>query len=148
HQAELRDGKHMRSGFVASEPFLHQIIDCLLVSTALHVDEIAYDQTTDVAQPKLARDFICRLELCLQNCFLHIAAPFVASGIYINRYQRFSLVDHNIPATLQPHLPVKSVVNLFLYAVSLENRCRTIVKMDPISGAPGNKPNHFDHSVC
>ena len=48
----------MRSGFVAGETLLHQIIDCLLISTAFHVDEITYDQTSNIAQPKLAGDFI------------------------------------------------------------------------------------------
>src|SRR5439155_18290694 len=52
---------------------------------------------------------------------------------------------HNIPATLQPNLPVKSIVNLFLHTVSLENRRRTVIKMDPIPRAPGNLANHFDH---
>src|SRR5206468_2898023 len=90
----------------------------------------AYDQPTDIAQPKLAGDFIRRLQVCLQNCFLHIAPALVPASIHINRYQRFGLVDYNIAATLQPNLPVKSVVNLFLHAVSLKNRRRTIVKID------------------
>src|SRR5438093_5238645 len=137
----------MRSGFVAGETLLHQIIDCLLISTALHVDEITYDQTSDIAQPKLAGDFIRRLQVCLRNRFLYIASALVPAGIYINRYQRFGLVDHNVSATLQPNLPVKSVVNLLLHAISLENRRRAIVEMDPIPRAPGNLPNHFGHSV-
>ena len=33
----------MRPGFIAVEPFLHQTVNCLLIFTALHVDEIADD---------------------------------------------------------------------------------------------------------
>src|SRR5437660_7835612 len=116
----------MRPGFITAEPLLHQIESRLLISPALHVDEVAYDQTTDVAQPKLARDFICRLQGGLQNCFLHIASPLIAAGIHINGYQRFSLINHDIPATVQPDLPVKFDVDLFLHAVSLDSRRVTV----------------------
>ena len=39
----------MRPGFITAEPLLRQIENRLLVSPALHIDEVAYDQTTDVA---------------------------------------------------------------------------------------------------
>ena len=39
----------MRLGFVAIEPLLHQAVNGLLVFAALHVDEISYDQPTDIA---------------------------------------------------------------------------------------------------
>src|SRR2546430_16078454 len=138
----------MRPVFITAEPLLNQIENRLLVSPTLHIDEVAYDQTTDVAQPKLARDFICRLEVGLQNCSFHIASPFIAAGIHINGYQRFSLINHDIPATVEPDLPVKCVVDLFLHTVSLENRRSTAVKTNPLTRAPGNLPNHFDHPVC
>src|SRR5206468_13038979 len=132
----------MRSGFVAGETLLHQIIDCLLISTALHVDEITYDQTSNIAQPKLAGDFIRRLQVCLRNRFLYIASALVPAGIHINRYQRFGLVDHNVSATLQPYLPVQSVVSLLLNAISLKNRRATIVKVESIPRARGSLCNH------
>ena len=129
------------------KPLLHQVVNRLLIFTTFHVDEIADDQTTDIAQPKLTRDFICRLQVRLQNCLLHIAPPFVTARIHVDRYQCFGFVDHNVAATLQPNLPVKSVVDLFLHAVSLENRRRAVVKMDPIPRAPRNLANHFDHPL-
>src|SRR5438874_11879755 len=49
HQPELRNGEDMCLGFVTIEPFLHQAEDCLLVSAALHINEIGYDQSADIA---------------------------------------------------------------------------------------------------
>src|SRR5215217_2569993 len=49
HQAELRNGENMCLGLVAVESLLHQSVNCLLVFTALHIDEVGYDQSTDVA---------------------------------------------------------------------------------------------------
>jgi hypothetical protein len=36
-------------GFVTIELLLHQTEDCLLVFAALHIDEVGYDQPTDIA---------------------------------------------------------------------------------------------------
>ena len=55
----------MRPGLIALEPFFHQVVHHLLVFSALHIDEIANNQTADIAQPKLARDLICRLQIGL-----------------------------------------------------------------------------------
>src|ERR1043165_10262402 len=49
HQAELGNGENMCLGFVAIESLLHQSVNCLLVFTALHIDEVGYDQSTDIA---------------------------------------------------------------------------------------------------
>src|SRR5439155_1072806 len=133
----------MGPGLVALEPFLHQVVNHLLVLAALHVDEIADDQATDITQSKLTRDFICRLQVRLQNCFLDIAPTFVAARIHINGDERFGLIDHNIAAALQPDLPMKSVIDLLLHAISFENRRRTVVKADSISCAPGNLAETF-----
>ena len=137
----------MSFGLVTLEPFLHQVIDHLLVLPAFHVDEIANDQTANIAQPKLTRDFICRLQICLQNCFFDIAPTFVPAGIHINRDQGFSLVNHNIAAAPQPDLPMKSVVDLLLHAVTFENRRCAVIKMNSVPRSPRNLADHFVHPV-
>src|SRR4029453_11518632 len=43
HQTELRNRENMCLGFIAIEPLLHQTVNCLLIFTALHIDEIGYD---------------------------------------------------------------------------------------------------------
>ena len=82
---------------------------------------------TDVAQSKLARDFVRRFQIGLQDGLLDVAPAFVASGVHIDRHQRFSLVNHDVAAALQPDLPMKCVVDLFLHAVSFENRSSTVI---------------------
>src|SRR5207249_10610969 len=128
----------MGPGLVALEPFLHQVVNHLLVLAALHVDEIADDEATDITQSKLTRDFICRLQVRLQNCFLDIAPTFVTASIHINGNERFGLVVHNIAAALEPNLPMKSVIDLLLHAVGFENWRRTVVKTNSVPFPPGN----------
>ena len=66
----------MGLGLVALEPLLHQVVNHLLVSAALHVDEIADDQAADVAESKLSRNLVSRLKICLQDCLFDVAATF------------------------------------------------------------------------
>src|SRR6476619_5808954 len=134
-------------GLVALQPFPHPAIDHLLVLAVLHVDEIADDQTSDIAQPKLARNLVGGFEIGLQNCLLDIAPTFVATGVYIHRDQRFGLVDYDIAATFQPNLTMKSIVDLLLHAEGLENRDGAVVKLDSVFRAPRNFADHLHHPL-
>ena len=106
----------MRLRFVALQALAHPVVDLLLISAILHVDEVANDEPADIAQTQLARDFISCLQVGLQDCFLDIATAFVASGIYVHRNQRLGLIDHDVAAALQPDLTMKGIVDLFLHA--------------------------------
>ena len=117
------------------------------VFAALHVDEIAYDQTTDITQPKLTGDFVRRFQVCLQNRFLYVAPTLVAASVDVDGHQGLSLVDHNVAAAFEPHLPMKGVVDLFLHAIGLENRRGAVVKADAIARPAGNVTNHVEHAV-
>ncbi len=41
----------MRLCFVAFQPIFHSIVNQLLIFAVLHIDEVADDQTADVAEP-------------------------------------------------------------------------------------------------
>ena len=94
----------------------------MLILAALHVDEVADDQAADIAQTELARDFIGRFEIGLQNGLLDIAPALVATCIYVDGDQRFGFVDDDVAAAFQPHLAMKSIVDLFLHSEGLEDR--------------------------
>jgi hypothetical protein len=67
------------------------LIDLLLILAILHVDKIANDQAADVAQTQLARDFIGRFQIGLENRLLDVTAALVPTGIYVDRDQRSSI---------------------------------------------------------
>ena len=137
----------MRPGLVALQSLFHQVVDHLLVFAALHVDEIADDQSADIAQSELARNFIGRFQVRLQNGFLHIAAAFVAACVYVDSDECLGFVDHDVAAAFEPHLSMKRVVDLLLHTVGFENRRCAIVKVNLIPGAPRNLADHFAHPV-
>ena len=140
----------MRFGLVALQPFLHPAVDRLLVLAALHVDEIADDQAADIAQAHLARDFVGRFEIGLQNRLLDIAAAFVAAGVHVDGDQRFGFVDHDVAAAFQPDLAMEGVVDLLLHAEGLEDRGGAVVKLDAVSRRAGKsgRPSRIIRSTA
>src|SRR5262245_42494079 len=136
HQPQRRNRQDMRFGLVALQPFPHPAVDHLLVLAVLHVDEIADDQTPDIAQPKLARAFVGGYVFGLQTRLLDIAPTFVATRVYIHRNQRFGLFDYNIAAAFEPDLTMKSIVDLLLHAEGLEDRRGAVIKFDSVFRPP------------
>src|SRR5436190_21043121 len=126
----------MGFGFVALQPLPHQLVNELLVLSALHIDKVADDQSTDVSKSQLARNFISRLQIRLQNCLFYVACAFVAAGIHVDRNERFGLINDNVTAASQPNLTMESVVDLFLHTEGFENRGSTVVKMKPVARTP------------
>src|ERR1043166_4801801 len=79
HQAQLRNGQHMGFGLVPFQTFPDQIVNQLLVFSALHVDEIADDEPANVAQTQLPRDFIRRFKICLSTSRPPLLRPVLTS---------------------------------------------------------------------
>jgi hypothetical protein len=79
--------------------------DLLPVLLLFHVDEVEDDDAAEVAQSNLAHDLLHRFEVGLQNRVLETAGGLladVAAGVHVDRDQRFSLIDNDRPARLQP----------------------------------------------
>ena len=124
----------------------HPRVNRLLVAAVLHVDEVADDETADVAQTELTRDLVCRLQIGLQNRLLDVRATLVTPGVHVHCDERFGFVDHDVAAAWQPDLAMKGVVDLFLDAEGFENRRRAVIKLDPAFGASGNLADHIHHT--
>ena len=104
-------------------------------------------EAADVAQAQLARDFVGRFEVGLQDRFLDIAPAFVAAGVDVDGDERFGFVDHDVAAAFQPDLAVKGVVDLFLHPEGFEDRRRAVVMFDPALRAPGDLADELGHAV-
>src|SRR4029453_8407666 len=55
--------------------------------------------------------------------------------------------DHNVASAFQPDLPMESVIDLLLHAVSFENRRCCVIKMNSISCPPRYLADNLDHPV-
>ena len=108
----------------------------MLVFAALHIDEIANDEPTDVPQPQLPRNFIGRFQIGLQDCLFDIARTFIATGIHVDGNERFRFINDNVAAALQPNLTMKCIVDLLLHAEGFENWRRAVVKVKAVAGTP------------
>src|ERR1051325_6155505 len=123
----------MGLGLVALQTFFHQIVNHLLVFAAFHINEIADNQTANIPEPQLQSYFICCLSLCLEICLFGVPRPLVTTCFHVDGHERFGLIDHNITAALQPDLPMKSIINLFLDSEILENRSCPVVVLNPVA---------------
>src|SRR5690349_3822912 len=63
HQSESRNLAELHPCAVVFERIAQPILDIALVLRALHVDEVDNDQSAEVAEPQLARDFVGGLEI-------------------------------------------------------------------------------------
>ncbi len=100
--------------------------DPLLVVAVTHVDEINDDQAADIAEAKLAADFLRRFEIGLENGRVQVLLRFVAARIDVDSHQRFGFIDTDVAARFQPDLAAEGVLDLFLDVEAAEDRrgCR------------------------
>ncbi len=101
----------------------------MLMARVLHVDEIDHDEPCEVAQPKLARDLVRRLEIGLERRLLDVALARRAAGIDVDRDQRLGLADDDVAAGFEPHRRLVNGVDLALDGDALEQRNGIVVKL-------------------
>ena len=58
----MRDAADLDAGAVVAQRVLHPPFDGAVVALLVHVDEVDDDEAREVAQAKLARDFLGRLD--------------------------------------------------------------------------------------
>src|SRR5258708_22168547 len=128
----------MSLGFVPFQSLFHPVIDHLLVLLLLHIDEVADDQTPDISQAQLTRDFVSGLKIGWQNSPFEVFGAFVAAGITVDGDHRFGLINHNVAAAFQPDLTMKSIVDLLLHAKTFKDWTGIVVKHHAPFRAAGN----------
>src|SRR5262249_12590372 len=99
------------------------------------------------SQTQLTRDFIRRFQVGLKNGLLDVAPAFVATGIYVDRNQRFGFINHDVAAALQPNLSMECIVDLLLHSERFKNRRGAVVIFDPVFRAARNLTDHFHHPI-
>ena len=90
------------------------------VLLAFHVDEVDDDDAAEVAQAKLARDRLRRLEVGLEDGVVEVAAADEAAGVDVDGGHRLGLVDDEVAAGLEVHARRQRLLDLGLDVVEVE----------------------------
>ena len=85
--------------FISLEALFHGAVDCHLVFTMTHVDEVNYDESSDVAEAELACDFFCGFEVGFGDHFLYVFGAFVTAGVDVDSDESFCLIDDEVAST-------------------------------------------------
>ena len=79
------------------------VFDFALVFRVLHINEVDHDQATQVTQAQLTGDFFGSFQIGVECGGLDVTATGSARRVNVNRYQCFSVVDHDCAAGWQWH---------------------------------------------
>src|ERR1017187_5037480 len=142
HEAELRDVEDAGLGLVATDAFAHLLRDLLLVVAVAHVDEVDDDEAADVAEAKLAADFLRGFEIGLQDRRVQVLLRFMATRVDVDCHERFCFIDADVAARLEPDLTAESVLDLFLDVEPAEDWRGFVVEPDLAAGAAADLPDH------
>ena len=97
------------------------------VAALVHVDEVDDDEAGEIAQAKLARDFLCRLEIGLERGVLDIVLARRLAGVDVDGDERLGLIDDDIAAGPEHHLRREHRRELPLHLKADEDRLGLLV---------------------
>ena len=100
-QSESADLADLYTRAILAHGFPQAILDGALVLGRTHVDEVDDDETAQVANAQLARNFVGGLEVGVQRRGLDVSALRGAGRVDIDRDERFRVVDHDAAARRQ-----------------------------------------------
>ena len=146
HQSEVIELKHFRRRFFPSESFLQCLGDLEPVLAVLHVDEIANDNASQVAQPQLPGNLLGCLDVGLGNGVFQLVRPaHVLAGVHVDGHQSLGLVDNDVAPRFQPNLGSQGFVQFRLNPELFEYGCLSGVKLDPIDQAGLESVDQLHH---
>ena len=107
-----------------------------------HVDEVDDDETADIAQAQLPRDFLGGFQIGVACSRLDIAAAGAAGRIDVDRHQRLGVIDHQAAARGQSDLVRIGRLDLALDLVAREQRYRILIELELALRVGGHEALH------
>src|SRR5207253_1039252 len=151
HQADVADLEDVRLRAIGAEGLLEGLEDLLPVRAFVQVDEVDDDDAADVAQPQLVDDLLRRLAVDLgDRVFERRAGALFAdvpARVDVDGDQRLGLVDDDVAARLEPHLPVLGADQYLLDAVLVEDRLLAAVQLDLVLQLRRDLLDEADHAL-
>src|SRR6202162_2889569 len=132
HQAKFVEAEGFRGRLIFFEGLLQREQNFVAVAALFHVDKIDHDDAAQVAQANLAHDFFHRFEIRFDDGVFEARGTFADefAGVDVDGHQRFSVVDDDVPAGLEPHFGAQSFVEFVLDAELFEDRRFLGVQLD------------------
>ena len=103
HQTKAADAAHLDACTVCLQFVFHPLFNGCVVAALFHVDEIDHDQTRQIAQAHLTRDFFSGFKVGVQSGLLNAAFFGGTARVHVNRYQRFGDTNDQIPTGFKLH---------------------------------------------
>ena len=107
-QTETGDPAQLDAGTILMHRFTQTVFHFALMANRGHVDEVDYDQATQVAQTQLTGNFVGRFQVGLQRSLFDIAALGGAGGVDIDGGQCFGRIDNDAAAGGEAHFTLES----------------------------------------
>ena len=105
------------------------------MALVLHVDEVVDDDSAEVAQPKVPRDFVHGLHVRPERRLLEVFLVPVLARVDVDRDERLGLVDDDRAAALQVDLPLEDALDLVLDLARVEQRPAVGVELHALLAA-------------
>ena len=125
--AELADGVDGGLGAIAREILDHALFDVLAMLGKAHIDEIADDDSTEIAQTQLPRNLIDGFLIGLIGVGFAVARAARTTTVHIDGDQRFGLIDHQRTARRQRNFATVNEIDLSLDIKRVEDGHASVV---------------------
>ena len=119
-QAKAGNTAHLNARPVGFQLVFQTLLNRVVVLALVHVDEIDHDQTSQIAQPQLARHLFGSLQIGLQRRLLDRALFRGPTRVHVNRHQRLGHADHDISTGFQLHRGVEHPRQVTLHLIARE----------------------------
>ena len=128
NHAERADRSHGGFRAVLLQMFGDAHFNIASVTRHAHVDEIAHNQSAQIAQTKLAANFFNRFLVGVVGVGLAVARGTTLAAVDVNGNKRFSLIKHKRAARRQRNFTAMNAVDLSVQIKRREDGRGSIIK--------------------
>ena len=129
-QTEARNFSRLHAGAIVMQRIAQTILNFALILGRFHVDEIDHDQAAQIAQPQLARDFVCRFAIGAERGLFDIVALGRARRVDVDRDQCFGVIDDDRATGGQRDIAAVGCLNLMFDLKAREQRHVVVIQLD------------------
>ena len=144
-QTKARDAAHLDAGAIGFQLVLEALFNGSVVLALVHIDKVDDDQTREVAQTHLTRNFIRCFKVGFQRCLFD--RPFFgrAARVHVDRNQSLSDTDHDITARRKLNGRVEHTSEVTLNLIARKERQLVVIGFNVLRM---RRHDHFHEVFC
>ena len=111
--------------------------------------KVEHDDPAEIAQTNLPHDLINCFEIRARDRVFEstTATTDKLTSVDVDRDERLGLIDHEVPAGLQPNTRLDRLIDLSLHAIRFEYRLVLRVELDALNEARLNAIDKLDNRL-